>query len=118
MEFTLVRSMISENEASRILSIPFSRLASDDMLVWKGDPTGCYTVRSGNKMLLPSTHLTYSHTTRNPPTCSRDLYTTLWKARVPPKLQITTWRFFQNYVPTFFNLYNKCISPTQYYPKC
>ncbi|KAK5793660.1 hypothetical protein PVK06_034812 [Gossypium arboreum] len=48
----------------------------------------------------------------------RDLFTRLWKARVPPKIHITAWWFLKNYVPTLYNLYNKHISNTQFFPKC
>ncbi|KAK5835144.1 hypothetical protein PVK06_010830 [Gossypium arboreum] len=39
-----VCTLFVEAEADRILSISFSKFAHEDVLVWKGDPTGVYTV--------------------------------------------------------------------------
>ncbi|KAH1097551.1 hypothetical protein J1N35_014472 [Gossypium stocksii] len=47
-----------------------------------------------------------------------NLFTRLWKACVSPKVHITVWRFLNDYVPTLYNLYNRHISHTQFYPKC
>ncbi|KAK5771227.1 hypothetical protein PVK06_047415 [Gossypium arboreum] len=49
---------------------------------------------------------------------SCDLFTTIWKVWVPPKVHITVWRFLCNYVPTFHNLYSRYISTTHFYPRC
>ncbi|KAG8499273.1 hypothetical protein CXB51_005729 [Gossypium anomalum] len=66
----------------RILSIPFSRLASYDMLVWKGDHTGCYTVRSDMSTLdMTAGVLVGSLAEKTSMLCTRDatvLHALMW----------------------------------------
>ncbi|MBA0615306.1 hypothetical protein Godav_015460, partial [Gossypium davidsonii] len=87
-------------------------------MVWKDDPTGCYSVRSGYRLLhWPMQQVPIPYSPSNP-LSSRDLFTTIWKVRVPPKVHIIVWRFLCNYVPTLHNLYNRYISTTQFCPRC
>ncbi|KAK5833135.1 hypothetical protein PVK06_016947 [Gossypium arboreum] len=53
--------------------------AGDDLMVWKGDLTGCYSVRSGYKLLhWPIQQILIPYSPSNP-LSSRDLFTTIWK---------------------------------------
>ncbi|KAH1131616.1 hypothetical protein J1N35_002994 [Gossypium stocksii] len=70
----------------------------EDHIIWCGEPTGEYTVRSGHKLLLQEgqtqTQSNYSH-----------FYKRLWSLDLPPKIKITNWRIFHNLLPTFCNLH-------------
>ncbi|KAB2004687.1 hypothetical protein ES319_D11G217000v1 [Gossypium barbadense] len=48
----LIRSTFSMTDAKHILSIPLARIPQDDFLVWKGEASGEYFVRSAYKMPL------------------------------------------------------------------
>lgn len=51
---SLVREVFASEEADRILNIPLSRSVRSNLLVWHGDPSGSYTVRSGYLLLRSS----------------------------------------------------------------
>lgn len=114
----LICELFPTTEADRILSITLTASVGSDLLVWLGDPSGSYSVRSGYRMLhWPSRHFSSPLSTTTSP-CFRALFTCIWKARVPPKVLITVWRFLGNYVPTLHALYNRFISAIANCPRC
>ncbi|KAK5846010.1 hypothetical protein PVK06_002276 [Gossypium arboreum] len=48
---------------------------------------------------------------------SRLVYTTLWKLQLPVKVKITFWKIFHNYVPSYSNIYHKCLRASALYPR-
>lgn len=72
----------------------------EDHIIWRGEPTEEYLVRSGRKFLLQDGQnqgqLNY-----------RQFYKKLWNLDLPQKIKITNWRFSCNYLPTFSNLHFK-----------
>lgn len=87
-----------EMDVERILYVPLSMHPHDDLLVWTGEPTGEYTVRSGHKCLLHNGQTLIQPEYKN-------FYKRLWTLDLPPKIKITNWRIASNYLPTFGNLY-------------
>lgn len=87
----------SEQDADRILCIPLSLYEHKDFFIWRGEPTGEYSVRSGHKLLL---HEDQNHLQAN----YKQFYKKLWNLDLPPKIKITVWRFSRNFLPTFSNL--------------
>lgn len=45
----LIKDTFEESVIDKILRIPLARLEHEDMLVWKGEPSGVFSVRSGYK---------------------------------------------------------------------
>lgn len=50
----LVSQLFSVDEATRILCVPLVSSESVDFMVWSGDPTGCYSVKSRYHQLQAS----------------------------------------------------------------
>ncbi|KAA3469669.1 reverse transcriptase [Gossypium australe] len=48
----LICNTFTEKDAERILCIPLSMNLHEDHIIWRGEPTGEYTVRNGHKYLL------------------------------------------------------------------
>ncbi|KAK5793101.1 hypothetical protein PVK06_034237 [Gossypium arboreum] len=72
----------------------------EDQIIWRGEPTGEYTIHSGHKLLLQE-----GQSQRQPN--YNHFYKRLWSLDLPPKIKITIWRFFCNFLPTFYNLHYK-----------
>ncbi|XP_017624602.1 uncharacterized protein LOC108468221 [Gossypium arboreum] len=47
----LICNTFSEQEVERILYIPLSLYEHEDFVIWRGEPTGEYSVQSGNKFI-------------------------------------------------------------------
>ncbi|GMI95016.1 hypothetical protein HRI_003170900 [Hibiscus trionum] len=104
----LIRSSFDANEANRILQISLSMFPHEDVLVWFGEGSSIYSVRSGYKLLL------------NPTTSSinGDIFNCLWCIAGPSMIKILVWRFINNFVHTFHNLAIKRVSSDPRCPRC
>lgn len=51
----VVKNTHTHNDAARIFRVPLAKEAHDDLLVWRGEPTWEFLVRSVYKMLLKGT---------------------------------------------------------------
>lgn len=47
----LISNNFTETDAERILCIPLSLSSHEDLIIWRDEPTGEYSVRSGHKVL-------------------------------------------------------------------
>ncbi|KAL4388182.1 hypothetical protein GQ457_09G012370 [Hibiscus cannabinus] len=74
----IVLSIFPPAIAQCILCIQLPISAKPDFIVWRGDNTGEYSVKSGYKIL--------------------------WNSAIPSKTKITVWRFARNFLPTRSNL--------------
>ncbi|GMJ04276.1 hypothetical protein like AT3G09510 [Hibiscus trionum] len=92
---SLVNEVFNPTEAEEILSIPLSSFSTQDHLIWTGEHSGVYSVRSGYKLLLPAI------TTTNP---EYELFKLIWQVNCPPKMNVQCWKFIRNFVPTKCNL--------------
>ncbi|KAG8497303.1 hypothetical protein CXB51_008543 [Gossypium anomalum] len=79
----------------------------EDICVWSGELTGESTVRSSYGNLLTKNS---NQEMANNNIIGREFYNNLWHIDIPNKIRITNWRIYNNYIPTFRNLYNKRIS--------
>lgn len=79
----LIDFIFQSAESLLIKCIPLSNLIMEDKLVWGGEHTGIYTVRSGYKLLL-GTHMGAP--------LERKLYKQIWNIDCPPKVRIALWR--------------------------
>ncbi|KAK8511573.1 hypothetical protein V6N13_024203 [Hibiscus sabdariffa] len=97
----VIKSVFDRHQANRILCVPLPKIALPDTVIWRGDSTGEFSVKSGYKMLNgcigddPSRHL---HSEQHV------FFNRLWQANIPSKIKITVWRFTKNYILTLSNL--------------
>ncbi|KAH1096770.1 hypothetical protein J1N35_013691 [Gossypium stocksii] len=93
--------------AAGILCIPLARETHEDILAWKGESSGEFTVRSAYKLLQEKENDPSAYALQ---TDYRKFYKQLWGLNLPAKQKITVWRIVWNYLPTGANLYNRRIT--------
>lgn len=100
---------------SEILEIPLSETDHEDMLVWKGELSGEFSVRSAYKLLHNA-----SLDLRNflIQTEMKEFYKKLWGLQLPPKIIIIIWRISWDFIPNFVNLRFKRIISDDRCPRC
>ncbi|KAL1143456.1 hypothetical protein V6Z11_A11G161800 [Gossypium hirsutum] len=99
----LIHKIVDEGTTKRILSIPISGANTNDMVVWKYEGSGEYTVKSAYPVL--STEVLQNHSSTSPNTDGyRDFYKSLWSLNIPAKIKIHIWRLINNLLPHFCNL--------------
>ncbi|KAA3469009.1 reverse transcriptase [Gossypium australe] len=94
----IISSLFAEEQSRCILAIPLVSSRPPDVLIWRGDNTGCYTVKSGYKRII---------TTGNPKVQNEDsanFFTKLWGLKIPSKIRIFLWKLVHNFLPTKANL--------------
>ncbi|KAK8263180.1 hypothetical protein V6Z12_D12G025400 [Gossypium hirsutum] len=78
----LIKDTFEESVAEKILRLPLARLEHEDMLVWRGEPSGVFSVRSAYKLLLKggrdNQHTDFHNTMKG-------LYKNLWKLKLTTK---------------------------------
>ncbi|MFQ6657301.1 hypothetical protein Gotur_027038, partial [Gossypium turneri] len=113
----LIHNLVDDDTATRIFSIPISESRPDDMLVWKHEGSGEYTVRSGYRVLITEYLQSNLHTS------TRDeeykvFYMDLWALKIPAKIKIHVWRLFNNLVPHYGNLACRILCKETVCPLC
>ncbi|KAK8517445.1 hypothetical protein V6N12_016296 [Hibiscus sabdariffa] len=101
-----IRNIFSHEEADQILCMHLPRHPQTDMYIWRADKSGQYSVRSGYRLLCGEE----LYPTGEPnllQSVSANIYNTLWSLKLPAKVKITGWRFFNNFLPTAVNLHNR-----------
>ncbi|KAG8491136.1 hypothetical protein CXB51_014272 [Gossypium anomalum] len=109
----LIESTFSTEVAQKILQIPLSSTTHDDLLAWRGEQTGEYTLRSGHKLLIHG-NFTNSYNLNE----TRQCYKKMWMSDLPSKIIITAWRVALNYLPTLANLRIKSLLNEAVCPRC
>ncbi|KAL4354038.1 hypothetical protein GQ457_06G007780 [Hibiscus cannabinus] len=105
----LLEEIFSRAEMECILSIPLSRYSQADCLVWSGEHSVLYSVRSGYRLLMGSILV---------PSDDKKLFRTLWTIDCPPKFKIQVWKFIWNYAPTKSTLFTKRLTSDSLCPLC
>ena len=86
-------------EAYLIKSLPLSLIPQPDTLVWRPEKSGCYSVKSGYKLLYEL------DTIRSQATDSqKSFWKSIWKLKVPGKIKHFLWKACTNSLPTKENL--------------
>lgn len=97
--FTMVSDLIDQESREwrreRILRIPMATEAHDDILIWKGDPTGEFIVHSAYKLLRRGTTQTNPTNIR---TAEKLFYRKLWSLQSPAKIK-------DDYLKNFWKLF-------------
>lgn len=92
--------------------IPVARNKPDDVLVWRGDNIGVYTMKSGYKWQI--TAQGSSLQTEYP----TSFYTKLWGLKMPNKIRINMWKIANNYILTLYNLKLRKLAANTLCPVC
>ncbi|KAA3480252.1 reverse transcriptase [Gossypium australe] len=111
----VIRDTFASNIAEKIMQIPLSEIAHEDLEVWRGEPTGEFSVRSAYKLLQGSNQ---DPIDINLQTTIRDFYRKLWNLDIPKKIQITTWKLSWNLFPSLANLKIKRVVTEAICPRC
>ncbi|KAK8979311.1 hypothetical protein V6N11_000461 [Hibiscus sabdariffa] len=114
----VVNSVFDDDDASHILCIPLPCSPQPDVLVWKGDKSGEYSVKSGYRLLMGNLTLQVDGNDSSDQRTHGCFFSHLWKISLPSKVKISIWRFFHNYLPTFSNLQERRISINSCCPLC
>ncbi|GMI74475.1 hypothetical protein HRI_001116800 [Hibiscus trionum] len=99
----LINSIFSPTQASSILSIQLPHFSREDLIIWRADKSGIYSVRSGYKLLC-GVHLMTDSSGTLQQSDTPSIYKKLWTSNLPAKVKVMVWRFFKNYLPTNVNL--------------
>ncbi|MBA0635553.1 hypothetical protein Godav_025402 [Gossypium davidsonii] len=113
----LIHNLVDDDTANRILAIPISESRLEDMLVWKFDGSGEYTVRSGYRVLITDylqSNLHMSSTNEE----YKIFYMDRWALHIPEKIKIHVWRLFNNMVPHYENLARRMLCGEAVCPLC
>lgn len=72
--------------ANRILEIPLEKEANEDLMVWSGEPSREFSIRSTYKLLQKGTSFPNATHIQNDLT---NFYKKIWKLQIPTKIKIT-----------------------------
>ncbi|OMO52067.1 reverse transcriptase [Corchorus capsularis] len=91
--------LVEDDDISRILCLPIPRSPGRDTLIWDGNSTGNFTVKS--TYFVARQQLGYDI---NINVESRKLWRRVWYSSIPPKIRYFTWRLIGNLLPLKANL--------------
>jgi len=106
---TLVRvggiwSIFDPGEAALIGSMVLSPLQQPDKLIWRGTPSGVFSVRSAYH--LEMRRLAQTSGEGLEVDRSEDMWNRLWRLQAPPILRSFFWKVCNNLLPTKTNLFS------------
>ncbi|KAA3473244.1 Zinc finger, CCHC-type [Gossypium australe] len=102
----LIVSTFPEDIAAKILHIPLTKEAHDDILAWSGGPSGEFTgIETDPRAYALQTDY-------------RKFYKKLWVLNLPSKIKFTIWRISWNYIPTRVNMHIWKLSNNRICPGC
>lgn len=111
----VVNSLFLSFKASTILSIPLTYNLPKDILIWIGNKSGTFTVKStyhiASSIVKPSDEGECSSSNS-----SSQLWKRIWHQKVPPKLKVFVWRLCVNGLPTMQNLSHRGINCSSFCP--
>lgn len=111
----LIRSTVEESVADKILRIPLGWLEHEDIVVWRGEPSEAFSMRSAYKLLLDSNRDSQFTVLQN---ATKGFYRKLWNLSLTARQKITTWKISWNFLPTLVNLYHRRIEVQLACPRC
>ncbi|KAA3485159.1 reverse transcriptase [Gossypium australe] len=113
----VILKIAESDQANRILSIPLARPDAEDILVWRYDNKGIYTVKSGYRVLITSRSQTISNTMDDTGKY-KSFYKQLWELQLPSKIKVHMWRLIKNYIPHLCNLHKRKLTTEVVCPLC
>jgi hypothetical protein len=114
--FPLLESLFSSDEVEKIKEIPLSSTNQEDVLIWRGNKNGVFSVKSEYHMLkeMESWKIATGSSTRG----GSDFWKRLWALPVPNVEKIFLWRACHDILPTRENLHKRKIIEEPSCPVC
>ncbi|KAK8545753.1 hypothetical protein V6N12_026575 [Hibiscus sabdariffa] len=106
----ILHELFEEDQDERICSIPISRGVYIDDIIWRLEGSGCYTVKSGYRLLQNASRAMVPHISA--------FFSDVWSVELPPKVRITMWRIANNFLPTYDNLQRRRLVVINICPFC
>lgn len=78
----MIRPTFSMKDANKILRTPLASEEHDDMLVWRGEASDDFKIRSAYRILLESTTDSNTREVQNE---MKRIYNRLWNLKIPTK---------------------------------
>ncbi|KAL4341176.1 hypothetical protein GQ457_08G012070 [Hibiscus cannabinus] len=79
--------LFSDDQANQILSMPLSSSNPDDAIIWRFDSSGCYSVKSGYRLLAHVSDSQIVVSTNSNVDQIKRLYSALWSLAIPTKIK-------------------------------
>ena len=99
-----IMAILHQFDADAILQVPLSRRVVQDVLMWSFAKKGRYTIRSGYFVAKQLRKDGSNDRESSEHRVARSLWSQLWKAAIPNKIKIFSWRAYLNILPTQDNL--------------
>lgn len=100
--------------SERIVKLPLPKTPQEDILIWRFDKHGTYSVKSGYQLAV---QLKFPEN----PGCSdisKSQWKVIWSTEIPEKVKIFMWRAAKNLLPTANNLWKKKVVPSLICQRC
>ena len=91
-DFNKLIAMFNPADADAIARIKIPTRASEDVLAWHFDRTGTFTVRSAYNLAMQLKHKQGEEASSSSPNGERNIWSNIWKTRVPAKVKIFAWK--------------------------
>ncbi|KAA3462362.1 Ribonuclease H-like superfamily protein [Gossypium australe] len=109
----LILNTFPADVADLIFRIPLSQNPHVDLLAWRGEPSGEFSVRSSYKLLQHVDPTAYALQNNY-----RDFYRKLWQIDIPTKIKIFIWKSSWNYLATKANMWIRRLAANSLCPRC
>jgi hypothetical protein len=87
----VVKKIFMPHDAEEVLKIRIPNLEQEDFVSWHFEKNGIFSVRSAYKLALNEKLAINTNSSRST-NGNRTLWSTVWTAKVPPKLKTFTWK--------------------------
>jgi len=114
--FELIQRLFNPGDMARICSIGINPHGKPDRLIWKGNASGVFLVKSAYYLMM-------TRHTQETGECSREIgdalvWQSIWSFNAPPMVWHFSWKVCNNLLPTKSNLALKKIVPIPDCPIC
>jgi hypothetical protein len=92
-----VREIFMPYDAEEVLKIRIPKIQVEDFVSWHFESNGIFSVRSAYKLAL-NEKMTFDTNTSRSSNGNRQVWKTIWDAKVPPKIKIFTWKLATEYL--------------------
>uniref|UniRef100_A0A2N9H9Z1 Reverse transcriptase domain-containing protein n=2 Tax=Fagus sylvatica TaxID=28930 RepID=A0A2N9H9Z1_FAGSY len=107
----LLENIFLPRDVELIRQIPLSIRRPPDIRIWNGTKKGVLTVKSAYHFLrTQQTNVEASSSSLNQ--CGSNVWSSIWSAKVQPKVRMFLWRACRNILPTQTNLFDRGVSQT------
>ncbi|CAL1406979.1 unnamed protein product [Linum trigynum] len=113
-----LRQIFEEDTVRAIVAIPLPISSVPDRMVWNGEQSGRYTVKSGYHLAVELRRYKELRVKAKVQVWDRSLWKTVWGAPVPPKLRYFIWQMVRVVLPTGEALSSRGVGGLEPCPVC